>query len=79
MGVGWVIFNVSFLVFYCLADSKPAEEQDEGLTYYLRRTGKLKPTFKNKHVNSILPSVEVAKAGASYNPSAGDYMVRIVV
>jgi hypothetical protein len=65
---------VTNLIFYHLADKKPAHEGNEGLTYLLRHTKKLMPTFKNKHVHSVLPSVEVATAGA-YNPSVDDYTV----
>jgi len=55
-------------------DKEPTKDADEGLTHYLRQTGKLKPKFKSNYVHSVLPSVEVAKAGASYNPTVGDYM-----
>lgn len=60
----------------CLgAEESTKNEEDEGLTHYLRQTGKLKPKFKNNYVPSVLPSVEIAKAGASYNPAVDDYMV----
>ncbi|KAH7714293.1 Protein Y39B6A.33 [Aphelenchoides avenae] len=44
--------------------------------HYLKQTRKVKPKAPKttKHVPSVLPAVEVAKEGASYNPSLESYL-----
>lgn len=45
--------------------------------HYLKQTRKVKPKAPKttKHVPSVLPAVEVAKEGASYNPPLESYLV----
>uniref|UniRef100_A0A914RXV4 Ribosome biogenesis protein NOP53 n=1 Tax=Parascaris equorum TaxID=6256 RepID=A0A914RXV4_PAREQ len=45
--------------------------------HYLRSTKRKKPLEPRtlKHIPSLLPPVEVAEAGASYNPSISTYQV----
>ncbi|KAI6199176.1 SprT-like domain-containing protein [Aphelenchoides besseyi] len=49
-------------------------DQSDGAIHLLRQTGKLKSKLKSTYVHSVLPSIEIAKSGASYNPSIDDYM-----
>ncbi|KAI6213319.1 Protein with SprT-like domain at the N terminus [Aphelenchoides besseyi] len=66
--------NVKTSETYDLWDVVTETDQSDGAIYLLRQTGKLKPKQKSTYVHSVLPSIEVATSGASYNPSIDDYM-----